>query len=271
MRSAAAPGRRSRRPGCPGTARPRRAARPRCARMSAVASARCWQPGSAVELQVLVDLRLALADRRFVERELDPVVAVGHHLAHQRRVFGGDVVADELGHVHESHDPVVEARPTRSSGRVRRCRRHGRAPGTAAAGHPPAGRASRCGRRSRAGRARCSGCGRSGCAGCARRWRSRPSGRCRTRRSRRAARPAPGALRAGVRDAPVDVADLHGQVDDAVAVLRGARPAAGCPAPPRPEHEPRRPGGQHEGDVVALAGLRAASRRPDPSPRPIWK
>jgi hypothetical protein len=40
-----------------------------------------------------------------------PVVAVRDHLAHQRRIFGRDVAADELGHVHESHDPVVEADP----------------------------------------------------------------------------------------------------------------------------------------------------------------
>jgi len=39
------------------------------------------------------------------------VVAVGDHLAHQRRVLGGDVVADELGQVGEPHDPVVEVHP----------------------------------------------------------------------------------------------------------------------------------------------------------------
>ena len=69
--------------------------------------------GAAVELQVLVDLRLALADGGLVQRELHPVVAARDHLAHQRRVLGGDVVADELGHVGEAHDPVVEAPPTR--------------------------------------------------------------------------------------------------------------------------------------------------------------
>ena len=64
-----------------------------------------------VVLEVLVDLALLLADRRLVERELDPVVAAGDHLAHQGRVLGGDVVADELGHVGEAHDPVVELDP----------------------------------------------------------------------------------------------------------------------------------------------------------------
>ena len=39
------------------------------------------------------------------------MVAVGDDLAHQRGVVGGDVVADELGHVGEAHDPVVEAHP----------------------------------------------------------------------------------------------------------------------------------------------------------------
>jgi hypothetical protein len=39
------------------------------------------------------------------------VVAVRDHLAHQRRVVGGDVVADEFGHVGEAHDTVVEIHP----------------------------------------------------------------------------------------------------------------------------------------------------------------
>jgi len=66
---------------------------------------------AAVVLEVLVDLRLLLADGRLVQRELHAVVAVGDHLAHQRRVLGGDVVADELGQVGEPHDPVVEVHP----------------------------------------------------------------------------------------------------------------------------------------------------------------
>ena len=43
--------------------------------------------------------------------ELHPVVPIGDNLAHERRVVGGDVVADELGHVHEAHDLVVVAHP----------------------------------------------------------------------------------------------------------------------------------------------------------------
>ena len=67
--------------------------------------------GSAVELEILVDLALLLAERRLVQRELHVAAAVGDHLAHQGGVLGGDVVADELLHVREAQDAVVEADP----------------------------------------------------------------------------------------------------------------------------------------------------------------
>jgi putative peptidoglycan lipid II flippase len=67
--------------------------------------------GAAVELQVLVDLRLALAGRGLVQRELHLPGPVRDDLAHQRRVLGGDVVADELLHVREAHHAVVEIHP----------------------------------------------------------------------------------------------------------------------------------------------------------------
>ena len=67
--------------------------------------------GPGVELEVLVDLRLLLGDRGLVEGELHAVVAVGDDLGHQGRVLGRDVVTDELGHVDEAHDPVVEGDP----------------------------------------------------------------------------------------------------------------------------------------------------------------
>src|SRR5680860_79532 len=67
--------------------------------------------GAVVELEVLVDLRLLLRDRRLVERELHPVVAARDDLAHQRGVIGRDVVADELRHVREAHHLVVEPHP----------------------------------------------------------------------------------------------------------------------------------------------------------------
>ena len=66
---------------------------------------------AGVELKELIDLALLLGDRGFVQRELDPVVAVGHHLAHQGGVVRGDVVADELGHVGEAHHAVVVVHP----------------------------------------------------------------------------------------------------------------------------------------------------------------
>ena len=39
------------------------------------------------------------------------MIPVADDLAHQRRVIGGDVVADELGQIHEAHDAVVEVDP----------------------------------------------------------------------------------------------------------------------------------------------------------------
>ena len=125
--------------------------------------------GPGVEVEVLVDLRALLADGRLVERELHPVVAAGDDLAHQRRVLGGDVVADELGHVGEAHDPVVEVHPLVHPAELdvaddvverleqparRALRPHDRRVG---------------GRRSRAGTGRRSGSGRPGCGGCRRR------------------------------------------------------------------------------------------------------
>ena len=67
--------------------------------------------GTAVELQVLVDLGLLLGDRGLVERELHLQGAVRDDLRHQRAVLGRDVVAHELLHVREAHDVVVEPDP----------------------------------------------------------------------------------------------------------------------------------------------------------------
>ena len=63
--------------------------------------------GVEVVVEELLDLALLLARRRLVDRELDPAVAVGHDLGHQRRVLGVDdlvVVVDELG---EAEDVAV--------------------------------------------------------------------------------------------------------------------------------------------------------------------
>ena len=66
-----------------------------------------------VPLQVLLDLALLLALGRLVDRHLDEMVAGGHHLRHQGRVFGRDVGVievlehRELEHVLVPLDPVV--------------------------------------------------------------------------------------------------------------------------------------------------------------------
>ena len=67
--------------------------------------------GTAVELQVFVDLALLARDRRLVQRELHLAGAVGNDLAHQRGVLRRYVVTDELRHVRKPHHPVVEVDP----------------------------------------------------------------------------------------------------------------------------------------------------------------
>ena len=79
--------------------------------MSRVASARCWAPGALVELEVLVDLRLAPALGRLVDRELDAAVAAGDDLRHQRRVLGRDRLVGEVDHLGHAEDVLVEADP----------------------------------------------------------------------------------------------------------------------------------------------------------------
>src|SRR5262249_1096836 len=54
---------------------------------------------AVVELEVLVDLALALTLGRLVDRELDLPLAVRHHLRHQRGVLGRDVVVAEVDHL----------------------------------------------------------------------------------------------------------------------------------------------------------------------------
>ena len=175
----AARGRRSRSPACPGTPRPRRASRRRCA------GCRWWPaPGAgrraAVELEVLVDLRLLLGDRRLVERELHPVVAVGDDLGHQRGVVGGDVVADELRHVHEAHDLVVEADPVVHLAELDVADRWSRAWNSRLVLLALDGAEVRS--TNRADRGRCSADRSTSVCRCRRRRRSRRSARCRARR-----------------------------------------------------------------------------------------
>ena len=63
------------------------------------------------ELEVLVDLALPLALGRLVDRELDLAGAVRHHLAHQRRVLGLDLVVAEVDDVRHPEDALVELDP----------------------------------------------------------------------------------------------------------------------------------------------------------------
>ena len=67
--------------------------------------------GAVVELEVLVDLRLALALGGLVDRELDPAVAGRDDLGHQRRVLGRDRLVGEVDHLRHPEDVLVELDP----------------------------------------------------------------------------------------------------------------------------------------------------------------
>ncbi len=216
--------------------------------------------GAVVELEVLVDLRLLLRDRRLVERELHPVVAAGDHLAHEGGVLGGDVVADELGHVREAEHLVVEGDPLVHPAeldvadavvdgleqplRVTLAAGDGGA-ARLVAGQVGAGVAAAVDQRVAGLAVGGDGGGAHGAV--------LVGDVVRLDQDRR-------AHRAGVVDALVDVGHLEGEVDDAVAVLAVVvehravgRDAAG-------EHEPGAAGAQHVGLRAALAGLGAAVR-----------
>ena len=66
---------------------------------------------AAVELEVLLDLALPLALGRLVDRELDLPLAVRHHLRHERRVLGRDVLVREVRELREAEHALVEADP----------------------------------------------------------------------------------------------------------------------------------------------------------------
>jgi hypothetical protein len=67
--------------------------------------------GALVEVEVLLDLRLAAAFGGLVDGELDVAVAVGHDLRHEGGVLGGDVVVVEVLIEREAHHFGVEVDP----------------------------------------------------------------------------------------------------------------------------------------------------------------
>ena len=86
--------------------------------MSSVRSAMCWQPGERYQSRYSWIWLFFLPRGRLVDRELDPAVAVGHDLRHQRRVLGVDdlvVVVDELGEARARRDRSRRTRPSAPS------------------------------------------------------------------------------------------------------------------------------------------------------------
>ncbi len=67
--------------------------------------------GAAVVVEVLLDLALALARGRLVDRELDRMRVVGHHDAHERAVFGRDVLVVEADVAREAEHAAVPVGP----------------------------------------------------------------------------------------------------------------------------------------------------------------
>ena len=67
--------------------------------------------GPRIEIEILFDLRFLFAFGRLVDGEFDVAVAVGHHLRHQRGVFGGDVFVVEVLIEREAHHAGVEIDP----------------------------------------------------------------------------------------------------------------------------------------------------------------
>jgi hypothetical protein len=64
-----------------------------------------------VKLEVFLHLRFLFAFGRLVDREFDEAVAIAHHLAHQRGVFGGNVFVIEREDVAESHHVLIKLHP----------------------------------------------------------------------------------------------------------------------------------------------------------------
>jgi len=68
---------------------------------------RCADAGSAVVLEVLVDLGLPLPGRGLVDRELHLPAPVRHHLGHERGILRGDILVVEVLELREAHHVAV--------------------------------------------------------------------------------------------------------------------------------------------------------------------
>lgn len=183
------------------------------------------------------------------------MVAVGDHLAHQCRVLGRDVVADELRHVHEAHDAVVPVDPVVHlaefdvadavvDGLEKPLRRPFRADDAALArfvtGQVDAGVLRPVDQR---------------VAGLAiGRDRGDAHGAVLVGDVVRLLEDG-GALRAGVLDAPVDVGDLEREVDHAVAVAAVVVEQRGVGPDAAGDHEAGRARLQHERLALEVPGL----------------
>ncbi len=184
------------------------------------------------------------------------MVAVGDDLAHQCGVVGGDVVADELRHVHEAHHPVVELDPVVHPAELD------------VADAVVDGLEQPLARRHRGLLGHVAGQVGAVVAGAV---DQRVAGLA-VRRDRRAPDRAVlvgdvvrlledgRALGPRVPDALVDVGDLEREVDHAVAVLAVVVVQRAVRGDAAVDHEAGRAGLQHERLVVAVAGLRARVR-----------
>src|SRR6266853_3926404 len=66
---------------------------------------------AVVKLKIFFNLRFLFPFRRFVNRKLHEPIAIAHHLAHQRRVFGGNIFVVERENVSKSHYVFVKLYP----------------------------------------------------------------------------------------------------------------------------------------------------------------
>ena len=104
------------------------------------------RPAPAVEVEVLLDLRLALALGGLVDRELHAPAAVGHDLRHQRRVLGRDRLVGEVDHLGHAEDALVVADPLLHVAELDVARPRGRCPQQTAGRRARSSRASKPGR-----------------------------------------------------------------------------------------------------------------------------